>query len=49
MKRILQNPLMLVAEGFLAGAILFFSTTPRDIEPAAPTATVAAAAKYLGA
>jgi len=28
MKRALQNPFLLVAQGFLAGAVLFMSTTP---------------------
>jgi hypothetical protein len=32
-KQKLQNPLALVAQGFVAGAILFWATVPSDAEP----------------
>ena len=37
LKKKLQNPLVLVTEGFVAGAILFYATTPREM-PAQPQA-----------
>jgi hypothetical protein len=33
LKKKLQNPILLVAQGFVAGAVLFYATTPE----AAPT------------
>ena len=38
----LQNPFVLVGQGFVVGGILFFATTPQSSEAAAPAAPVAA-------
>jgi len=47
LKRKLQNPFALVVEGFVAGAILLYATTPADIrqESAAAPAPTAQGAK----
>ena len=44
-KKKLQNPFLLVAEGFAAGAIIFFATTPveTDLPQQAPSALSAPA------
>ncbi len=34
LKKKLQNPVVLVAQGFVAGAILFYATTPPEAAPA---------------
>ncbi len=39
LKQKLQNPLVLVAQGFVAGAILFYSTLPPEAAPAQPQPT----------
>ena len=39
----LQNPFALVAEGFVAGAILFYTTIPAEPELPQPAPTAAAA------
>jgi hypothetical protein len=36
LKKKLQNPMLLVAQGFVAGAILFYATTPPEAAPAQP-------------
>jgi hypothetical protein len=36
LKKKLQNPMVLVAQGFVAGAILFHATTPPEAVPAQP-------------
>ena len=36
LKKKLQNPMVLVAQGFVAGAILFYATTPPEAAPAQP-------------
>ena len=41
--RTLQNPFALVAEGFIAGAILFYATIPPAPEIAGPAPTAEAA------
>ena len=49
-KKTLQNPFVLVAQGFVAGAILFFSTTPTEVNPSGPPlqqADVARAAETI--
>ena len=42
--RTLQNPFALVAEGFVAGAIIFYATIPPAPEIAGPASTAQAAA-----
>ncbi len=36
LKKKLQNPIVLVAQGFVAGAILFYATQPPEAAPAQP-------------
>jgi hypothetical protein len=49
-KQTLQNPFVLVAQGFAVGALLFFSTMPREEAPvAADRAATAAVAKAVRA
>jgi hypothetical protein len=36
LKKKLQNPVLLVAQGFIAGAILFYTTMPPESAPAQP-------------
>jgi H+/gluconate symporter-like permease len=36
LKKKLQNPMVLVAQGFVAGAILFHATQPPETAPAQP-------------
>ena len=48
-KKKLQNPFVLVAQGFIAGAILFWSTNPPEAEASNPPAPVQAAAAQLDA
>lgn len=43
-KKKLQNPFVLTAQGFVAGAILFWSTTPEAEASNPPQAAQAAAA-----
>lgn len=38
-KQALQNPFALVAQGFIAGAVLFFTTAPQEEEVAQPAAS----------
>ena len=40
--RTLQNPFLLVAEGFIAGAIIFYATIPAAPEIAGPASTAEA-------
>lgn len=42
-KRKLQNPYALVAQGFVAGAIIFYATMPAELESQAPRANVQSA------
>ena len=42
LKKKLQNPFALVAQGFVAGAILFWSTAPSEVEANQPQAAQAA-------
>jgi hypothetical protein len=44
-KKKLTNPFVLVAQGFAAGAVIFFATAPADADPQeqAPTANSAPA------
>jgi hypothetical protein len=44
-KKKLTNPFVLVAQGFAAGAIIFFATAPAEADPQqqAPTASTASA------
>lgn len=46
-KKKLQNPFALVAEGFVAGVILFWATAPRESIAAEPTSAIAAPAGEL--
>jgi hypothetical protein len=49
-KQTLQNPFVLVAQGFAVGALLFFSTMPREEAPVgADRAAAAAVAKTVRA
>lgn len=50
-RKALQNPFALVAQGFAVGAVLFFATTPRDVDtPQQPSsAQVSAAIDRIGA
>jgi hypothetical protein len=50
-KKKLQNPFALVAQGFVAGAILFWSTVPGEAEATnqPQAAQAAAAVQSLGA
>jgi len=43
-RKALENPFLLIAEGFLAGAILFWAVTPETSSAAASTAETEAAA-----
>ena len=43
-KKTLQNPFVLVGQGFVVGAILFFATTPQDHGTAPSPAAVQAGA-----
>jgi hypothetical protein len=36
LKKKLQNPILLVTQGFVAGVILFYATTPPEAAPAQP-------------
>lgn len=45
----LQNPFALVAQGFVAGAILFFSTTPAELDPQGAAVQSAAIERSIGA
>jgi hypothetical protein len=49
-KKKLTNPFVLVAQGFAAGAIIFFATAPAeaDLKQQAPIAADSAAAKEIG-
>ena len=33
LKKQLQNPMVLITQGFVAGAILFYATTPHEVAP----------------
>lgn len=50
-KKTLQNPFALVAQGFAVGAVLFFATAPRDVDaPQQPSsAQVSADVDRIGA
>lgn len=43
-KQTLQNPFVLVAQGFVVGAALFFTTAPREAEPQPQGASLTTAA-----
>jgi len=43
-KQKLQNPFALVAQGFIAGAILFWATAPGDVDPSPRSAPIESAA-----
>lgn len=45
MKKKLQNPFALVAQGFIAGAILIWATAPRDADASQDAPVEQAAAK----
>ena len=36
LKKKLQNPLVLVTQGFVVGAVLFYATTPPEAAPTQP-------------
>jgi hypothetical protein len=36
LKKKLQNPILLVVQGFVAGAVVFYATTPPEAAPAQP-------------
>jgi hypothetical protein len=40
LKRRLQNPFALIAQGFIAGAIILYATTPADVRQQSISATV---------
>jgi hypothetical protein len=44
-KKKLQNPFVLVAQGFIAGSIIFYATMPADVDArgSAPSASAPAA------
>ena len=47
MKKKLQNPFVLVAQGFIAGAILFYATTPPEADPQLPAPVQSASAAKI--
>jgi hypothetical protein len=51
LKKKLQNPFALIAQGFIGGAILFFATAPSEQQAAqaAPTAESSSFAKIFSA
>ncbi len=51
LKKKLQNPMVLVAQGFVAGAILFYATTPPEAaqQPQPQQSTVQALEKIVEA
>ena len=40
LKKKLQNPMVLITQGFIAGAILFYATTPPEVAPQPQTQSV---------
>ena len=40
LKKKLQNPMVLITQGFIAGAILFYATAPREVTPQPQTQSV---------
>ena len=45
----LQNPFALVAQGFVVGAVLFWSTMPAELDPQGTPLQSAAVERSLGA
>ncbi|HEX8258147.1 MAG TPA: hypothetical protein VF589_10985 [Allosphingosinicella sp.] len=48
-KQTLQNPFVLVAQGFVVGTLIFLSTAPRDDNGASAADRVASAVEKIGA
>ena len=42
-KKKLHNPFVLIAQGFIAGSVIFYATMPDDIEARRPSAPVQSA------
>ena len=40
LKKKLQNPMVLITQGFIAGGILFYATTPQEVAPQPQTQSV---------
>lgn len=40
LKKKLQSPMVLISQGFVAGAILFYATTPAEVTPQPQTQSV---------